>query len=92
MYAEKVYNAMKSAKDGSWKAGVQSLGLKEDGVGYALDANNEKLITADMKAKLDAAKADIIAAGGARYSNLLSMVADAKSTVNQIAPGTYPQP
>jgi chaperonin GroEL (HSP60 family) len=37
------------------------------------------------------AKADIIAAGGARYSNLLSMVADAKSTVNQIAPGTYPQ-
>ena len=29
--------------------------------GYALDANNQKLITADMKAKLDAAKADIIA-------------------------------
>ena len=56
-----VYNAMKSAQTNTWKAGVQSLGLKEDGVGYALDANNEKLITADMKAKLDAAKADIIA-------------------------------
>ena len=56
-----VYNAFKTAKDGTWKAGMQSLGLKEDGVGYALDANNEKLVTADMKAKIDAAKADIIA-------------------------------
>ncbi len=41
--------------------GVSSLGLKEDGVGYALDKYNEKLITADMKKKVDAAKADIIA-------------------------------
>ena len=56
-----VYNAFKTAKDGTWKAGMQSLGLKEDGVGYALDDNNSKLLTADMKAKLDAAKADIIA-------------------------------
>ena len=56
-----VYNAMKSAKDGTWKGGVLSLGLKEDGVGYALDNNNAKLITADMKVKLDAARADIIA-------------------------------
>jgi basic membrane protein A len=56
-----VYNAFKSAQAGTWKPGVQSLGLAEDGVGYALDANNEKLITADMKAKLDAARADIIA-------------------------------
>lgn len=56
-----VYNAMKSAQTNTWKAGVQSLGLKEEGVDYALDANNSKLITADMKAKLDAAKADIIA-------------------------------
>ena len=56
-----VYNAFKTAKDGTWKAGVQSLGLKEDGVGYALDANNDKLVTADMKSKLDAARADIIA-------------------------------
>jgi basic membrane protein A and related proteins len=56
-----VYNAFKSARDGSWKAGVQSLGLKEDGVDYALDSNNARLFTTDMKAKLDAAKADIIA-------------------------------
>ena len=55
-----VYAAMKAAKDGTWKAGMQSLGLKEDGVDYALDTNNARLITADMKSKLDAAKADII--------------------------------
>ena len=56
-----VYNAFKTAKDGTWKAGVQVLGLKEDGVGYALDDNNKPLITADMQAKIDAAKEDIIA-------------------------------
>ena len=37
------------------------LGLKEGGVDWALDENNEKLITPEMKAKVDAAKADIIA-------------------------------
>ena len=37
------------------------LGLKEGGVDWALDKNNEKLVTPEMKAKVDAAKADIIA-------------------------------
>jgi basic membrane protein A len=36
------------------------LGLKEGGVDYALDSNNAKLVNADMKKKVDAAKADII--------------------------------
>ncbi|MFO1070484.1 MAG: BMP family ABC transporter substrate-binding protein [Geminicoccaceae bacterium] len=55
-----VYNAFKTAQDGTWKAGVQTLGLAEDGVGYALDDNNKAVLTPDMVAKLDAAKADII--------------------------------
>ena len=29
------YNSFMDAKDGTWKAGVQVLGLKNDGVGYA---------------------------------------------------------
>ena len=41
--------------------GMSSLGLKEGGVDYALDQHNEKLVSADMKKKVDAAKADIIA-------------------------------
>jgi len=51
-----VYNVSKNHKPG-----MSVLGLKEDGVGYALDKYNEKLVTADMKKKVDAAKADIIA-------------------------------
>ncbi len=51
-----VYNAFKGVKPG-----VSSLGLKEGGVDYAMDEHNAKLVSADMKAKVDAAKADIIA-------------------------------
>jgi basic membrane protein A and related proteins len=42
------------------KPGVTVLGLKEGGVDYAMDTHNAKLVPADMKAKVDAAKADII--------------------------------
>ena len=56
-----VYNAFKTAKDGSWKAGLQVLGLAEEGVGYALDDHNRNLITPAMKSRLDQARADIIA-------------------------------
>jgi basic membrane protein A len=51
-----VYNSFKQ-----YKPGVTSLGLKEGGVDYAMDQHNAKLVSADMKAKVDAAKADIIA-------------------------------
>jgi basic membrane protein A len=54
------YQSFKAANDGTWKAGAQVLGLKEGGVDWALDQFNEKLITPEMKAKIDAAKADII--------------------------------
>ncbi len=56
-----VYNAMMQARDGSWKAGHQVLGLAEGGVDYALDKHNQRLITPDMKSKLDAARDAIIA-------------------------------
>jgi len=49
-----------SAKDGTWKPGIQVLGLKEGGVGWALDDNNKDLITAEMKAAVEKAQADII--------------------------------
>jgi len=55
------YNAFKTAKEGTWKPGVQVLGLKEEGVDWAYDDNNKPLITADMKTKVDAAKQGIIA-------------------------------
>jgi basic membrane protein A len=48
------------AKNGAWTAGVQALGLKEGGVDYSYDEYNTSLIPADVKAAVDAAKADII--------------------------------
>ncbi len=55
-----VYNAFKGAQDGSWEAGAQSLGLAEQGVGYAVDEHNETLITDDMQAQLEEAQSKII--------------------------------
>ena len=54
------YQSFKAAQGGTWKAGVSVLGLKEGGVDWALDKDNEKLVSADMKAKVDAAKAGIV--------------------------------
>jgi basic membrane protein A len=50
-----VYNVAKAHKPG-----VTVLGLKEGGVDYAMDQHNARLVTAAMKAKVEAAKADII--------------------------------
>lgn len=55
-----VYKAFKSAANGSWKPGVRSLGLREGGVGYALDEHNRSLITPAMKAGLEQARRDIV--------------------------------
>ena len=56
-----VYKVFTDAKNGTWKGGQIYLGLAEQGVDFALDENNRKLITPEIEAKLDAAKADIIA-------------------------------
>jgi len=50
-----------AARDGSWKPGTQVLGLAEDGVGLAFDSNNAGLVTPEMRARIDAAKAEIVA-------------------------------
>jgi basic membrane protein A len=51
-----VYNAFKGITPG-----VSALGLKEGGVDVAMDEHNAKLVTSAMKAKVDAARADIVA-------------------------------
>lgn len=56
-----VYEAMSSAKAGTWEPGIKVLGLAEDGVGWALDEHNASLISDEMQAAADAAKAAIIA-------------------------------
>jgi basic membrane protein A len=56
-----VYDAFKSAQDGTFEPGMRNLGLAENGVGYAIDDNNRALITPEMEAQLEDAKAKIIA-------------------------------
>ncbi|WLR92716.1 BMP family lipoprotein [Shinella zoogloeoides] len=55
-----VYDAFMSAKDDKFQPGVNVLGLKENGVDVAMDDNNAPLITPEMKAAVDKARADII--------------------------------
>jgi len=50
-----VYNSAKN-----FTPGTSVLGLKESGVGFAMDANNEKLVTADMRKRVEVLQADII--------------------------------
>jgi basic membrane protein A len=54
------YGSFKAAMDGNWEPGISVLGLKEGGVDWALDQHNEKLVSPEMKQKVDQAKADII--------------------------------
>ena len=56
-----VFEAFKTAKDGTWKSGVRNLGVAESGVGYSLDQYNRGLITPEMERRLGQARADIVA-------------------------------
>lgn len=43
------YDTFKAKMDGSWKAGITTLGLKEGGVGWAVDEHNEELVKPYME-------------------------------------------
>ena len=54
------YNSLIAEKAGTWQPGISMLGLKEGAVDWAVDEYNEKLITPEMRAKVEQAKRDII--------------------------------
>lgn len=58
---ESLYSVIEQSTKGQFKAGTFRNGLKNKGVDYALDTHNEKLITPEMKKKIDTIKADVIA-------------------------------
>lgn len=64
-----VYNAFKAGAD--LKPGIETLDLKAEGVGYALDDNNAALITPEMKAAVDAA-AEKIKSGELKVHDYMS--------------------
>ncbi|WP_413576791.1 BMP family lipoprotein [Bdellovibrio sp. HCB290] len=55
-----VYDTIKETKDGKFKGEIARFGLKNAGVDYTLDKYNEKLITPEMKKKVDEIKKKII--------------------------------
>ena len=56
-----VYNAFMDGKNGTFTGGMNNLGLKEGGVDFAMDEHNKPLVTPEMLAAVEKAKADIIA-------------------------------
>ncbi|MGZ5280046.1 MAG: BMP family lipoprotein, partial [Pseudobdellovibrionaceae bacterium] len=56
-----VFETIKETKEGKFTAGITTYGLKNKGVDYALDQHNDKLITADIRKKVEELKSQIIA-------------------------------
>ena len=55
-----VFETFMDAMNGDFTPGFEVLGLAEGGVGWALDEHNEALVTAEMKAAVEAATARIV--------------------------------
>lgn len=56
-----VYNTIQDTQNGKFTSGVVRYGLKDKGVDYAMDSNNEKILTPDLTKKLEDLKSQIIA-------------------------------
>ncbi|WP_316014816.1 BMP family ABC transporter substrate-binding protein [Roseobacter sp. HKCCA0434] len=58
-----VYFALKDHADGNYSYGVQSLGLEDRGIGYAVDEHNQFLLDRMMIAEVEQASYEIISGG-----------------------------
>ncbi len=56
-----VYDVIKRVKEKRFQGGIHEYGLAEGGVGYVYDENNRALIPADVRARVEALKQEIIA-------------------------------
>lgn len=56
-----VFDTCKNAKAGSFSAGIKRYGLANGGIDYAVDEYNSKLITPEIRNRIEALKSEIIA-------------------------------
>lgn len=56
-----VFETIESARDGRFEGGIRVLGLAEGGVDYVFDENNQKWITPEVRAQVEALRAEIVA-------------------------------
>ncbi len=54
------YQSFEAAMNGTWSAGFTVNGVAEDGVGAAMDEYNADLVSAEMMASVEAARAGIV--------------------------------
>ncbi|CAN5652630.1 BMP family ABC transporter substrate-binding protein [soil metagenome] len=57
---EAIFTVIKDMKENNFKGGIKTLGLKENGVDYVYDSNNNMLITEEVRKKAEDTKARII--------------------------------
>ena len=57
---EAIFTVIKDFKENNFKGGVKTLGLKDNGVDYVYDSNNNKLLTEEIRKKAEETKAKII--------------------------------
>lgn len=55
-----VFDTIKEVSEGRFQAGEYRFGLKNGGIGYSLDKNNEKILTPDIRKKADSIQKEII--------------------------------
>jgi basic membrane protein A len=55
-----VYMTIKAVVEGRFEGGLREFGLAEDGVGYAIDEHNESMVSEEMSAAVEEAKAAIV--------------------------------
>ncbi len=56
-----VFDVISEVSKGKFTPGLRRLGLKDTGIDYAMDSHNASLVTPEMKTKVEALKAEIIA-------------------------------
>jgi basic membrane protein A len=56
-----VFDAIKRVKEGTFKGGIYTFGLPQNGVGYVYDAHNRGLILDSVRSRLERIKTDIVA-------------------------------
>jgi basic membrane protein A and related proteins len=56
-----VYQTIAHVKDSTFQGGIFDFGLAEDGVGYVYDDHNRSMIPDNVRARVEALKADVIA-------------------------------
>ena len=61
LVGDAAYESYEAAMNGTWDAATRTLGVAENGVGFAMDEYNADLVSAEMIAAANAAKDAIIA-------------------------------